>query len=973
MEDPAALPPINPAAIPGMQAMAAIDDGEFDDFLSKIDQVNATIKGLKDGTIDAKELDIKEDKIQREMREKDEARARRKAAAKKEAEEKRAQALKERAEREAFREANKDKLDELKQQYYLRKARRERWVEFREQNKSRAFSDYYKGWDLFEEDPDEELFNDPSKPAAVQDQAAFDAMAKDVEERTKQRNACKEACAKEREFGNVAFKACQYTEALAAYSRAIDHFKGDKTAHANRAAAHLKLRNWLSALDDCSRVIDVSKFLDEDHSHRPPPPPVLKAYVRRATANAELERYDEAAEDLETALEMAPEAEKADIKRQQKSLKDDVAAAKRESLLTSGSDAQATAETRNRVRELLDVLRKSSEASMQELTSLFEAVSSVERAEASGKGANEAIAQAKAKAANAALKQGRTEQEASQALAELTEKAGSSAAARICIRQAGGVRLILSLLASANHPAKAADGADGAPSAPLSDEGRAARSVWAMRLAKLLCHACLERRSQLEFHVCGGTTQILRELRRIVDALQASPASAGAVASGEEEAAGGKKKGKKQGGAGGEGPTPAAAVEAASLAALAPQLNLLSICAAHETAGAELRRLAAGEGTLERLIALLEKPLAAQGGKPGQGEAASDAVVGPDLLIASAALVASLASTPRKQALVPHAKPLCAVLARHVNSSSVSLAEQAATALACLSSHTKFRNVICDGKALTALLQLLPSVPAGGAGEAVLLPNALAALHNCTLHADSLGMICTEETAKALVPRLVTSGAGSVSLARRAAAVVAKCAVRLPNVVTMVVEGKALPALVAAVVHEGKTHEEAEEAPRIVDVTDAASAAAEAEAEATAADAEEAAATEEEMVGSAVRILTACAQRKEGAVAICEGGALPCLVKLLKRSDEMLRGNAALCIANCAHEERSLAVLAVLPVVAPLLAIAHTAKGACQKNAAIALGRLAKNPRCLQSIRDNHGIEILARAMKGTMGNMGLG
>ena len=74
------------------------------------------------------------------------------------------------------------------------------------------------------------------------------------------------ACAKEREFGNVAFKACQYTEALAAYSRAIDHFKGDKTAHANRAAAHLKLRNWLSALDDCSRVIDVSKFLSKEQA-----------------------------------------------------------------------------------------------------------------------------------------------------------------------------------------------------------------------------------------------------------------------------------------------------------------------------------------------------------------------------------------------------------------------------------------------------------------------------------------------------------------------------------------------------------------------------------------------------------------------------------------------------------------------------------------------------------------------------------
>ena len=37
--------------------------------------------------------------------------------------------------------------------------------------------------------------------------------------------------------------------------------------------------------------------------------------------------------------------------------------------------------------------------------------------------------------------------------------------------------------------------------------------------------------------------------------------------------------------------------------------------------------------------------------------------------------------------------------------------------------------------------------------------------------------------------------------------------------------------------------------------------------------------------------------------------------------------------------------------------------GQTQKNAAICLGRLAKNPHCLQAIRDNNGIEILARSM----------
>ena len=75
--------------------------------------------------------------------------------------------------------------------------------------------------------------------------------------------------------------------------------------------------NFLSALDDCSRVLDIAQFLDEDLERRPPPPPVLKAYVRRGAANAELGRFEDAAADLASALAMAPEAEKGEIKRQQ--------------------------------------------------------------------------------------------------------------------------------------------------------------------------------------------------------------------------------------------------------------------------------------------------------------------------------------------------------------------------------------------------------------------------------------------------------------------------------------------------------------------------------------------------------------------------------------------------------------------------------------------------------------------------------
>ena len=95
-----------------------------------------------------------------------------------------------------------------------------------------------------------------------------------------------------RAAGNVAFNAGQLTEAVACYSRAIEFHKGGKAAYANRAAAHLKLRNFLAALDDCSRTLEIATYLDEDIERRPPPPPVLKAHVRRAAALSELGRFD---------------------------------------------------------------------------------------------------------------------------------------------------------------------------------------------------------------------------------------------------------------------------------------------------------------------------------------------------------------------------------------------------------------------------------------------------------------------------------------------------------------------------------------------------------------------------------------------------------------------------------------------------------------------------------------------------------
>ena len=67
---------------------------------------------------------------------------------------------------------------------------------------------------------------------------------------------------------------------------------------------------------DASRAIEISTFLDEDAARRPPPPTLLKAYVRRATARTELGQYTEAESDLRIAGEMAPEKERVEVLKQ---------------------------------------------------------------------------------------------------------------------------------------------------------------------------------------------------------------------------------------------------------------------------------------------------------------------------------------------------------------------------------------------------------------------------------------------------------------------------------------------------------------------------------------------------------------------------------------------------------------------------------------------------------------------------------
>ena len=88
------------------------DEEEFGDFLSKVEDVNALVQGLRDGTVDPSSLDIvkKEEKLEKEQAAKEAKRVAQKA----EQEKKIAEAKAEAQRKAEFREANKEKLEELK-------------------------------------------------------------------------------------------------------------------------------------------------------------------------------------------------------------------------------------------------------------------------------------------------------------------------------------------------------------------------------------------------------------------------------------------------------------------------------------------------------------------------------------------------------------------------------------------------------------------------------------------------------------------------------------------------------------------------------------------------------------------------------------------------------------------------------------------------------------------------------------------
>nr|XP_051705204.1 tetratricopeptide repeat protein 12 isoform X2 [Oryctolagus cuniculus]XP_051705206.1 tetratricopeptide repeat protein 12 isoform X2 [Oryctolagus cuniculus] len=119
----------------------------------------------------------------------------------------------------------------------------------------------------------------------------------------------------------------------------------------------------------------------------------------------------------------------------------------------------------------------------------------------------------------------------------------------------------------------------------------------------------------------------------------------------------------------------------------------------------------------------------------------------------------------------------------------------------------------------------------------------------------------------------------------------------------------------------------------------------------------------------AIKILAACTNSCHGAreEVVKLDKQFGVLLQLLGSEDEVLVGNAALCLGNCMEVPHVAASLLKTDLVQVLLKLAggDAQKTAVQLNAGIALGKLCTaEPRFATQLRELHGIEILSSTMK---------
>ncbi|CAG9858507.1 unnamed protein product [Phyllotreta striolata] len=176
-------------------------------------------------------------------------------------------------------------------------------------NDKRIAATDYSSWDKY--DPDTELLkmdieDEKEKKTALEEKEKKEKELKQLKEKSGKTKAKKsvtfnqfatEAEAifhseREREKGNEFFRAGDFEDALHCYSNSI-RMKTSVNNLNNRAVTYLKLKKYEEALKDCNKVLTIDK---EN----------IKANIRKAEALKKLQRYEEAMDAIELAIQKDP-------------------------------------------------------------------------------------------------------------------------------------------------------------------------------------------------------------------------------------------------------------------------------------------------------------------------------------------------------------------------------------------------------------------------------------------------------------------------------------------------------------------------------------------------------------------------------------------------------------------------------------------------------------------------------------------
>uniref|UniRef100_A0A7S0QXX8 Protein unc-45 homolog B n=1 Tax=Pyramimonas obovata TaxID=1411642 RepID=A0A7S0QXX8_9CHLO len=729
----------------------------------------------------------------------------------------------------------------------------------------------------------------------------FKAMEKDIDDRHRRMKEKLKTATRMKDAGNKAFKAGQYAEAYRLYEAGLDADKRVVELQANAAMASLKIGCPVQAIEHCDQVFRVAEFFLE----RPDHPLIPKTYQRRACAHQMLKHYKLALSDFERAVALIPDDK--ELKKQLAKAKVDLEEYNRERELKrqiakeNGMDDEPFAEHEAQAMQKLGQVEK--------LVRIVRPVKPRKHEEEDGHKADDAESGQKEADVSEEMSEQKEAGRVSAQESTSTSSPAEHSDNRIeTVRQAC-ITLQTILKDSEDHRIyfRSCNGLQALSGQFLGQDACIQGAGCKLDVLRTLTVACFNDKNQEELIAVRDVLVAVMNSLRSEDVEEAKEAA-----------------------------------------------TLLYTCTSSESCRkAQSAYLRESKPALTALLHMMSS---------------TDPLLQADAvgLFGNCALEKSL----RKALLdVEEGRDVINKAVTLLTHSIPAIVESAVNLLTNLCGEASFRQHLAEHpEAVKSLLQTLPPAPKGappaglGSGFALkqknkkdephlgnpkLIAAALAALNNCLLSDKAQSIVVAEGGVPRMVPLLDMPERNVVV---RTVQVLARAVRKEPGLDQML-SADGMAKVVASF-----------DRMKALNMSSLAKCSDE---DATARTRE--ADSHLEVVEAVVRLLAVCTNMDcQAARQLMAAGGLEMLLSVVgdASASDAAVGNAALSLADSAKEDAVLEKLADLDAVPPLVEVAHKRKGACNKNAGIALARMARNQKCLVRLKELHGIEIIYNYVK---------